>query len=150
MVQGIKRVFRTALTDTKTTDFEQVGTIRFEGNKVYKWVQFSGTTAVAAGKVVCYLATAGADLLETVVDGANSVIGAGIAQAAVAAGTVMFGWIQVTGPCVFAGTVTGAAGAGLSTNGATAGNLVVTTGVVPEMAYLLDATNLIILCAFPW
>jgi hypothetical protein len=150
MTAGIKRIFKTALTDVKVYDAEQVGTIRFEGNKVYKWVQFAGVTAVAAGKAVSYLATAGADLLENIVDGASTAIGAGIAQAAVGAGSVQYGWIQIQGPCVFAGTVTGAAGAGLTTAGAGNGNLVVTTGVSPEMAILLDATNLIVLCAFPW
>lgn len=150
MTAGIKKIFKTALTETKTYDAEQVGTIRFEGNKVYKWVQFSGTTAVAAGKAVSYLTMAGADLLENIVDGASSVVGAGIAQTAVAAGVVMYGWLQIMGPCVFAGTVTGAAGGGLTTAGAGNGNLVVTTGVIPEIAILLDATNLIVLCTFPW
>jgi hypothetical protein len=150
MAAGMKKVFRTALTDIKTTDFEGVGTLRFEGNKVYKWVQFSGVTAVTAGKVVCYNTTVGANLAGNIVDGANSVVGAGIAQVSIGTGTVYYGWIQVGGPCTFAGTVTGAAGAGLTANGATAGNLVVTTGVIPDIAILLDATNNIIFCEFPY
>ncbi len=145
MAAGMKKVFQTALTDLKTTDVESVGTLRFEGNKVYKWVQFSGVTAVVAGTLVCYNTTVGANLGVTGVDGANSVVAAGIAQVAVGTGTVQYGWIQVAGPVAFQGTITGAAGAGLTANGATAGNLVVTSGVIPQFAILLDATNKILL-----
>jgi hypothetical protein len=150
MAAGMKKVFRTALTDIKTTDFEGVGTLRFEGDKVYKWVQFSGTTAVTAGKMVCYNLTAGANLYGVVVDGANSNLGAGIAQVSIGTGTVYYGWIQVQGFAVFAGTTTGAAGNPLSTVGATAGNLLVVAAVTSQTAALLiDATNSYIFVTCP-
>ena len=41
MTAGIKKVFQTLLADTHTTDKEGVGTLRCEGNKVYKYVKYN-------------------------------------------------------------------------------------------------------------
>jgi hypothetical protein len=153
MTAGIKKIFRTQLTDLKTTDFEGVGTLRFEGARVYKWVQFSGTTAVAAGSIVCYLATSGANVNEVIVDGANTAIAAGVAQTAIAAGTVQYGWIQVDGLATLTVTVGGspAFGSALTASGASAGNLTVVTAFTqPQVAYMFDVANKLILCDFPY
>jgi hypothetical protein len=153
MANGIKKVFITALTDVKTVDKEGVGTLRFEGARVYKWVQFSGTTAVAAGSVVCYVPTSGLNLNETSVDGANSNLGAGVSQAAVAAGTVQYGWIQIEGVATVTFTTGGtpAFGAGLTANGATAGGLTVATAVAQSIVgFMVDSANKVICCDFPY
>lgn len=104
MPNGLKRVFLTALTDVDSTDKEGVGTLRFEGNKVYKYVKLQNTTATVAGaaNTVCAYGLSGiADHL-VVTDNSDSQtkpIGAGVLQAAVAgvAGTAYYLWIQVTG-----------------------------------------------------
>ena len=128
MPDGIKKVFVTPLADSgSTSDKEGVGCLRFEGNKVYKWVKFTGTNAVAAGDAVCYVLT---DLALTTVDKANTAVGAGVALAAHAAGTVEYGWIQIKG--VYAGvTSVGAAATGntITTTGSTAGNFKVAAAV---------------------
>ncbi len=49
MPSGMKKIFVTKLTDVKTTDVEGVGTIRFEGNKVYKWITYSEEAAAVEG-----------------------------------------------------------------------------------------------------
>lgn len=105
MPSGIKKVFLTPLTAVETTDKETVGTIRFEGNKVYKWVKFlntSATVAGAAGDAVAYTAVDGYDDNEVCMDlddADTKPIGAGTVQAAVTgtAGTAYYCWIQIKG-----------------------------------------------------
>ena len=41
MIYGKKQLFTTSLTDTGVTDLEGLGTLRWEGNKLYKWVQYT-------------------------------------------------------------------------------------------------------------
>jgi hypothetical protein len=106
---GRKIIFRTALTDTQiwtanqTVPQEQIGTIREENNLVYKFVAFSGATTIAAGDALCYVAAA-SDGSAVLCDGANTALGAGIAMAAVASGTIASGatyyatgWVQIKG-----------------------------------------------------
>ncbi len=57
MVDGAKKIFQTKLTDTSTTDKEGVGTLRWEGNKCYKWILYNngaGSVASVAGGVGYY------------------------------------------------------------------------------------------------
>ena len=56
MADGIKRLFRTFLTDTSSEDVEGIGTLRFEGNNVYKWVTYSAEAGAVAAVVgnACY------------------------------------------------------------------------------------------------
>lgn len=59
---GIKQTFVTKLTDVNSTAQEVLGTLRFEGNKVYKYVEIKNTTATvagAAGDPVAYFAATG-------------------------------------------------------------------------------------------
>ena len=131
---GAKQIFRTALTDVtiygagQTTTWDQLGTIRYENNAVYKYVAFSGTTTIAAGDVVCYVAAA-SDGSEVLVDGANTALGAGVAMAAVASGSVATGntyyatgWIQIRGLATVSTTVAGSPSIGypLTTQGESA------------------------------
>jgi hypothetical protein len=75
--------------------------LREDDNKVYKYVKFTGTTAIDAGDFLCYV-TYATDPTLTVVDGANggSLVGAGVALATVASGAVAYGWIQIRGVSV--------------------------------------------------
>jgi hypothetical protein len=127
-----------------------LGSIRPENNAVYKYVQFSGTTAVNAGDVVCYVVPA-SDGGAVIVDKANTAMGAGVAMAAVPAAVVSYAWIQIKGIATVSGTVPGANGNALTTVGATAGNVAVAatfTNAMVGMGY--DVTARKMLCDFPY
>jgi len=103
MPSGMKKVFVTALTDTALTDKEGVGTIRFEGNKIYKYVLYDDGTAnldIVAGDFLNYLAATGYALATVVADTADAdattPFGAGVAMATVTA-TATYMWIQIKG-----------------------------------------------------
>ena len=107
MPSGMKRVFITPLTAVETTDKEDVGTLRFEGNKIYKWVALANVTAtvaVAAGDAVAYLAATGHNTNTVVSDNSDAdatiPVCAGIVGAVIAgvAGTTYYCWIQIAGP----------------------------------------------------
>jgi hypothetical protein len=159
---GAKQIFQTALTDVYYNPGvwkEQPGTIRHENNSVYKYVAFSGTTAVAAGDVVCYVAYA-SDGAEQVVDGANTALGAGVAMAAVAAGVVTtgavayaVGWIQIKGKATLSTTPqnTPTFGAALTTSGAAAPGVTPASGyTTSSVGYCYDYTSKNIIADFPY
>ena len=106
---GQKTLYRTKVTDIKTNaqgDVEGVGTIRWEGEKCYRWVQNYHTTALVAGEPVCYdPATNLANKYERVIQPTTATLKyfAGVAMGAIAAdstgsaGDGGFGWIQIEG-----------------------------------------------------
>lgn len=106
MPRGRKHVFLTPLNAVELTDKEGVGTLRFEGNKVYKWVKFlnvTATVAVAAGDGVAYFAEVGHNtnrVVSDISDADSAPVGAGIVGATIAgvAGTAEYVWIQIQGP----------------------------------------------------
>ena len=114
---GQKQVFATALTDVyynSTFWKEAPGTIRVENNATYKFVAFSGATAVAAGDVVGYVAAA-SDGNAQIVDDLSTTLAAGVAMAAVAAGTKTSGavayaqgWVQIKGLTALSTSIQGA------------------------------------------
>src|SRR3990172_1288440 len=114
---GIKKIFVTAVTDVSSTDLEGLGTIRFEGNKVYKWVKLQNTTATVAavaGDVCSYGVDAGYtnNLVVTDVSDAASAtvpVCAGMILATVAGVllTAYYLWIQIKGPAVVNQTIGG-------------------------------------------
>lgn len=158
-----KQIFQTALTDVRvnpTTLPEALGTIRQgSGNKVYKYVQFSGTTVIAAGDVVCYVVAA-SDGNEVIVNAANTVFGAGVALAALAAGTIAAGavayatgWIQIRGLATLSTALAGAPSAGdmLTTSGATLPAVTLVNAVTKQaccQAY--DVAGKKVICNFPY
>jgi hypothetical protein len=96
--QGSKELFLTALTDTKTTDVEGVGTIRQEGDKWYRWVQNDESSdALRAGDLVCYDLSQNEAMHENVLQPVTADLYhmAGIAMSAIAAAS--YGWIQIEG-----------------------------------------------------
>lgn len=160
---GQKQVFQTGLTDVKFNPTnvypEQLGTIRMENNKVYKYVAFSGTTIVAVGDVVCYVVYASSHD-GTIVDSANTVEGAGVAQAAVPVGTAASGalayatgWIQIQGIATVSTTVAGSAAAGdaVTTASASTSQLTKNAGAATQVVGTLrDATAKVIWANFPY
>ena len=146
---GFAQSFKAALVDVDTVAIEPLGMIRYERNAVYKYVKFSGTTSIAIGDVLCYVAS---DTTNQTVDGANTALGAGIAITVVAAATVQYGWIQIEGvatlsmalagsPAVGDGMTTASASAGAVTKSAAANSMIV--GNVVHVA------NKILACRFP-
>jgi hypothetical protein len=140
----VKRIFATQLSDLDTFDKEGVGTVRQEGNKVYKYVKFvpgTATVAIVAGSAVGYKTIAGcvvtADSTDVIGSGA---LGAGMAVAAQAGSATLYGWVQVHGlVTAMPNAATGAAGNGLimGTDGLLAVAAAATNNVVATM---VDAT----------
>ena len=100
---AVRQSFFTALTDTKTTDVEGVGTLRtLQNGDIYRWVKNKSTTnASRAGAPALFdiSANAGATLKNECVVGEDAsgdeyVMG-GVWMAAVAA--LSYGWILVRG-----------------------------------------------------
>lgn len=152
--------FTTQLTDVDTTAQEPLGATRYDQNKVYKYVQFGATRTtnvtgtLVAGDAVCYVLGTTADLdLCTLVDSANSALGAGICPATIApTGGPYFGWIQIRGVCTLSGTAEGSAAAGdeLTSNGASAKFLTIKNADAElNCGVLVDATNKVALLNYP-
>lgn len=118
MPSGIKRIFATPLTAMDTSAKEELGTIRHEGNKTYKYVNFdaagaAATVAIVAGDIVYY-----DDYVNSKVHAdfsaseANLVAGQAQAAWAGVSGSPVYGWIQIEGLSAVLPTnvVAGAAG----------------------------------------
>lgn len=125
--------FKSALTANDSTAQEILGAIRYEDNKIYKYVKFSGTTALVAGQFVCYVLS---DETCTTVDSANSALGAGGALFSNSTtGTAYYGWIQIGGVFTMNSALTaGAAGNKLTPIGSSAGKLDVAAAVTDQHA----------------
>lgn len=102
---GFTQSFAQGLTEVSTTEKCILGSIRIEGNKVYKYVKFLNTTATVAGVAndVCAYTLAGYaahTVCQDMSDAATKPIGAGALQAAVTgtAGTSYYIWVQIKGP----------------------------------------------------
>lgn len=109
-MSGFKQVFVTGLTEVSTTEKDQLGDLRWEGNKCYKYVQYKATAiACLANMAVGFFEDSGALLNQVTTDTSDQVqaatlVCAGIAQAIIP--TNGFGWIQVKGPATMAAAFT--------------------------------------------
>lgn len=151
---GIKKVFITALTDHTSDNKEGLGTLRFEGGKVYKYVQFNngaGNVAVVAGDVVFYYLAGGYKNNIVTADVSDSVnIGAGVAMAAFT--DLYYGWIQIRGPKTLnTALVAGADGNALTAVGSNDNTLDVSAAVTDAVvAFADDISEKEIVCMFPF
>lgn len=145
----------TTTVDT-TPQFEPGSIGRTDDGKLYKYVQYdtgAGSVAAVAGNVAYYYAPGGASAGATTVvtsDLSDSAgLGAGVLQAVLGDGE--YGWIQITGPATLTPALTaGADGNALTAVGATDGTLDVSALVTDAVvAYAVDASAKIIMCAFP-
>jgi hypothetical protein len=100
-------LFTTALTDIDTNPQEPLGTIREDVEKCFKYVKFTGTTAVAIGDFTSYILS---DLLTHTVDQLATLVGAGVAVAVHPVGSITYGWIQIKGTCIMGQAWTATAG----------------------------------------
>lgn len=140
---GLKKIFVSALTDVKNTNVDGVGTLRFEGNSIYKFVQFSGTTAIAAGDPVYYVLT---DKTLGTVDDAHTALPAGIAVSSIGTlgtQTALYGWIQLSGIGTLSNTPSGTLAVGSPLAGSTNnGTLAVATTFGSQVVgYSVDGTR---------
>ncbi len=98
----IKTLFETKLTDTKSTDVEGVGTLRYESDgNIYRWVKNKGS-ALTAKAPCCYdVSDVGSiALYQTALIPATAdlMMAAGIAVTAIgASGAVCYGWVLAEG-----------------------------------------------------
>ena len=156
MGSGRKKIFLTKLTDVSSSDKEGVGTLRWEGNKCYKYMQYvEGAAAVdgVAGEVAYYYEDSGpidnkvsSDLSDCTGD-----VGAGVLQAAMS--DLEYGWFQIKGPATLSIALTaGADGDSLCATGAGDGTLDVATAAETDhiCAQAIDASAKIIACDFPF
>jgi len=115
MPNGLKRVYLTPLDAVDTVDKEDVGTLRFEGNKIYKYVKLQNTTAtiaVLSGDAVAYNAATGHSVSQVVsdmTDADTNPVCAGILQGTVAGvlAVAYYCWIQIKGPATALQTIAG-------------------------------------------
>lgn len=145
------------VTAVDTTPAFTLGSLgRTDDGKLYKYVQYdtgAGNVAAVAGNVAYYYAPSGASAGATTVvtsDLSDSAgLGAGVLQAVLADGE--YGWIQVAGTATITPALTaGADGNALTAVGATDGTLDVSAAVTDAVvAYAVDASAKIIMCAFP-
>ena len=153
-------LFKTALTDNDSSAKENLGAIRWEGDKSYQYVKVQnatvGTVAGLAGNCVVWLAVSGLTSFTVCTDYTDGDgVGAGILQAAVAgvSTTAEYVWIQKTGPATLTTNVTaGAVGNALTAVGAGNTLLNVSSAVTDcIVATLIDATSgaQIVLAHFP-
>jgi len=157
---GLKRIFATGLTETLSYDAEGVGAIRFEGNKIYKYVKYNkgaGSIAAIVGDVAYYYALAGDGVSggyknnEVTMDRTDGLVAAGVLQAIIA--DTEFGWIQIKGPATLTQALTaGADGNKLSEVGAGADGALDVAALVTDghVAIAFDASAKDIICDFPF
>jgi hypothetical protein len=156
----LKTAFITPLSAVDTTDKEGVGTLRWEGNKCYKYVKYIDGTAnldLAAGDVVVYTDASSTQVTADVSDIAASEIGAGVALGAVTE-DARFIWIQIKGAATLSTTIGGtpADGDPLTAKGAADKALTKAAEAdsaavyVPVVAFAVDASEKTALCDFPF
>jgi hypothetical protein len=132
---GSPQAFKAALTDVDPTAQVPLGMVRYEDNKVYKYVKFSGTTVIAAGDVVV-LCGVGHDMCQTV-DGANTALGAGSCACRCA----------IRGGCLWLDTDRGVATLSAALAGSPAvGDGMTTAGAAAPAVTKSAAANSMILC----
>lgn len=153
---GKAGIFVQGLTEISSTQKQELGTIREEGNKTYKYVQFvagTGSVAFAAGDVVFYSDYSASKVTADLTDVAPCA--AGISMVAVTSSEFnYYGWIQIEGIYSPLNTdvAAGAAGNAMTHVGAADKTLDVSAAVTdPIVGFLIDATASaqVLLCRFP-
>ncbi len=156
---GFKQVFLQALSEISTVEKDQLGDIRWEGNKVYKYVQFNDGAANEAGVAgeVCYyyapagVGTTGYGLSLVTSDISDSAeVGAGVLVAAL--DNNEYGWIQIKGLATLTlGLTDGVDGDPLTPTGSANGTIgVIGADTEVQCAIAFDQSADIIICDFPF
>lgn len=161
-MSGFKTSYVTHVDDAPTSvRKEPLGTIRFEGNKVYKYVQWKlvPTEDVdgVAGDAVCYTDYSAHEIGIDLGDMEAS-LPAGIVVAAIdmSAEKGYYSWIQIGGPATVSETVAASAAAGQMINLGSASaadktfTLWISTDEFACAGILIHAANKEVLLACPW
>jgi len=159
MGAGIKQAFASKLTDVDSVAREALGTLRFEGNKVFKYVEIKNVTATVAGAKgdpVAYGAAGGYNTSKVVLDLSDAdgtkAIAAGVLQGTVAGvlATSYFGWIQIKGPATLLIAVTaGVIGQGFNLTTVDKTFAVNAAATDQKAGYSISATTAVVLdCPF--
>lgn len=160
--------FVSAIGDIDTTIRDTLGSIRYDVNGVYKYVQFGAsrtgqaTAQLVVGDVVCYVIGTTSDLdLLTLVDEPNSAMGAGVVVGystdttgttvkVTTTGGPYYGWVKIEGVITLSAAAGGSAVAGdaLTVGPVTTASAkqVTKRGNVADgyVGVLVDATNFVI------
>jgi hypothetical protein len=108
---GLKQFFPDLVTDSSTTQKHGLGTLRYEGNKTYVYVQVVNQ-AVTVGQSLCVASTADGVVTSDRSGGSQLALCVrGVAVGAIASGS--YGWLLKRGVGVFAGDGSVAAGDGM-------------------------------------
>jgi len=94
-----KHLFQTYLTDSKVTDVEGVGTLRFEDDgNVYRWVQNLDASTINATEPVCHTIANTTTVLQSVKLplAVNLALFAGVVKSTTIV-TQYYGWVQCLG-----------------------------------------------------
>ena len=98
---SLKQLFETALTEVATTDLEGVGTLRWDGANVYRWVYNATGSATVVGEVVFHDMSEKptSELVESIYAAATLDLGmmAGVCMSICA--SLSYCWIQIFGVC---------------------------------------------------
>jgi hypothetical protein len=158
-MSGLKQTFQSGLTEVTTVRKDELGDIRWEGNKCYKYVLYNngaGSVACIAGDAVYYYAVGGTATTgyadnEVTADRTDGVLAAGIAQGVIP--DAGYGWIQIKGPATLTQALTAGAdgnvitAVGAGADGALDVGAAVTDGSV---GFAFDASGKHIVCDFPF
>jgi hypothetical protein len=152
---GAKSVFVSALTEVTTVAKDQLGDLRWVGNKVYKYVQYYEAVAAVdgvAGEVCYYYTLDGYKNHYVTSDLDQSLeVGAGVLQAIMS--DEEYGWIQIKGDATLSiGLHTDAVdGGNLTPTGAADGSLDIPTAVTDHICAIVgDESDKEIVCDFPF
>ena len=89
---GIKKVWATKVTEARDKDVEGLGVLRFEGDKIYKYVRYVDGNAGSAGECVAYNDTNATQVV-------RSAAARGFAGVLLCSVTQdQYCWIQIYGP----------------------------------------------------
>lgn len=146
--RGLKKIFATALTDVRasTEKVDDLGDIRFENGKIYKYCQYkegTGTLDITSGDFLVYWGTTGHAAFQVTADYSDAAettapIPAGVATAAVTTDAQYF-WLQIKGPATLTVTLGGTA---------TDGSNLIAKGAADKALDMLTTTTAAIVCAF--
>ena len=117
---GIKQTFPDKLTAYSATAQNGLGVLRFEGDKVYRYVKAYGTLtgdALAAKNFVTYVGNAAIGVNDFVVTNVSGTVTAPAGVAISAIPENYYGWIQVGGPAACVGDGSVALGEAVVSNG---------------------------------
>lgn len=98
ILRGIRQVWTVPIEEFRINeDVEGVGVIRFEGDRIYRWVCNKHGSDLAIGAPVCYKMSQGRSMYRNVYQPVSADINTYAGSAMSAIPTLKWGWIQIEG-----------------------------------------------------